>query len=309
MWSWSRGLLPPIFFTHKRVGVCNYSMPIMNEIFKTYKNNPRYKVSNLGKVLDTKRNVLITTHLGKDGYTVTLNYGDGHKPRVPLHRLVAEVFVPNPNNLKRVGFLDRDTTNCNSSNLVWTTHSELLRKLFAHELCQVVKREGTNTREQSIRLGWRNLSFLGLPHYRITTTGEVHAITYEGTIPMRMVPLQGYHTVNLKDPNGKVRHLLVHRLVALAFIPNPDNKPYVNHIDSIRDHNEVSNLEWCTQQENVDHAYDHGPALTRAVSKEQVREIKHLISQNVRNVDIIAKTGVSKQNVESIKYGIAHKTV
>lgn len=67
----------------------------------------------------------------------------------------------------------------------------------------------------------------------------------------------GYSRVQLSR-NGESKDFYVHRLVADAFISNLDNRPYVNHINGIKDDNSLSNLEWVTPSQNSQHAYDSG---------------------------------------------------
>ena len=78
----------------------------------------------------------------------------------------------------------------------------------------------------------------------------------------------GYTNVGLYK-NGKRKFMLVHRLVALAFIPNPENKSQINHRDEVKTNNVVENLEWCSAQENA----NYGTRIQRCVQNRKSQKL------------------------------------
>ena len=79
----------------------------------------------------------------------------------------------------------------------------------------------------------------------------------EKILAITIQPNNGYCYVHIQV-DGKSKGFRVHRLVAETFIPNYENKPYVNHIDGDKTNNCVDNLEWCTAKENTQHAMHNG---------------------------------------------------
>lgn len=97
--------------------------------------------------------------------------------------------------------------------------------------------------------------------FRVYSNGVVYRKNTRGIIeeaPQNYSSRNRNYAYVSYSENGKQKHFSVHRLVGKAFIPNPENKPEINHIDSNPRNNKVSNLEWVTRRENVVHAYENG---------------------------------------------------
>lgn len=119
----------------------------------------------------------------------------------------------------------------------------------------------------------------------------------------------GYPMFSLRDGGPKRQYIKAHRAVALAFIPNPENKPCVNHIDGSRDNCRIENLEWCTPKENMEHEAKLGrvrigiknPACK--LTHEQVIDIRALLALG-KSIKGTAKAfDVSRRTIKAIKTG------
>lgn len=118
------------------------------------------------------------------------------------------------------------------------------------------------------KIQWKKIYVDGeVTRYSISSDGQVR--NDERGNFLKPALCHGYLAVRLAITPQRAARRLVHRLVAEHFIPNPENKPYVNHIDGIKHHNYIDNLEWVTPSENSKHAYESGlrdvSYLTKAV--------------------------------------------
>lgn len=107
---------------------------------------------------------------------------------------------------------------------------------------------------------WKDIAgFEGL--YLVSSRGRIFSTRSGRCLKLKVNVSHGYVEVEL-NVEGTPHYFRVHRLVALAFIPNPDNLPLVNHKDGVKAHNAVSNLEWISHSDNNKHAIALGLSST-----------------------------------------------
>lgn len=106
----------------------------------------------------------------------------------------------------------------------------------------------------------------------------------KGKIMSPATSSHGYITPCLTDSFGKEKSYMLHRLIAIAFIPNPENKPFVNHINGIKSDNRIENLEWCTCYENTMHALENKLRIPKSGESCNLSKMKAANVLELRNL-------------------------
>ena len=233
-----------------------------------------YEVSNLARVRSVDRWLKgggeMRLHKGKirkqrffgDGTNAYVRFfKDKKEYQMLVYRLVAEAFVPNPDHLPEVRHKDGCKTNNAASNLEWfSPHipNEEWRPIAGWEGSYDVSNFG---RVRS------------LDNYRrvCDVNGGEHIRFVKGAIRKLQLLPNGYVSVILKD-GGRKKRFNVHRLVAKAFLPNPNNLPEVNHKDENKLNNYADNLEWCDHTYNVNYGTCR-ERMRKTKSKHQIEQL------------------------------------
>ena len=138
------------------------------------------------------------------------------------------------------------------------------------------------------------------------STGRQKIINIKKVVLKIQTHKQGYLYYRLWD-GLKYKNYFIHRLLCVQFVPNPENKPYVNHKDGNKLNNNIENLEWCTSSENNSHArkmgLNKGYGEGNRHSKLKEKQVIEIRKSNLTSMELSTIYGVTKRTIEDIIKG------
>jgi hypothetical protein len=309
-----------------------------NEIYKPIKDYEKYSISNLGNIKNNTNNKLLKIQKSSGYSTIGLNQ-NSKRDSFLIHRLVAQAFIPNPENKLTVNHINHDKHDNRVINLEWNTQKEQNDHNYKSET-----KKRTTTRARSVAcfdkitnekcIEFRTMAeasewlytkgtskcvdscLAGIRH-SINLNHICHGYIWKYTdldskdldneiwkeIPEEFTLGKSNYWVSnkgrYKNNRGKLiefksafqyitisfrnndKHVMyqLHRIIAYLFVPNLENKPFVNHIDGNKENNCADNLEWVTKSENTKHAHAAGLIKSTARKVNQYDKAGNFIAQ------------------------------
>lgn len=215
-------------------------------------NYENYLIYDDGNVFNKNTNKMLSGSIGENGYKYYRLSKNGKKQMFYAHRLVAEAFIDNADNLPVVNHKDGNKLNNNIDNLEWVSYSDNT-KHFHEE----IKKEKNNRKQEKYISDLENeiwIESIGSKNYMVSNLGRIRNIKTNNIL--HPVETCGYYKVRLSE-NGKTTDWLVHKLVFLSFNKNIslENGFCIDHIDGDKHNNNINNLRKITISKNVQSAY------------------------------------------------------
>lgn len=209
----------------------------MEEWININGTNGKYKISSKGRVMSTAygKETILKHSVTEDGNITVVIRMDGQSKTVRVKNLVASHFLPNPNNYAFVEHKDMNRLNCELSNLEWVEKVQNVQKMKSDVF-------DTDNEQWAVIPNTNGL-------YKVSTLGNIYSLK-RGKFIKTTKPKVGYSSFSI-SVGSHTKLGVVHKLVAEAFIPNPNNYKYVDHIDGDRFNNNVNNLKWCSCKQNA----------------------------------------------------------
>lgn len=158
---------------------------------------------------------------------------------------------------------------------------------------------------QCIIYPYRHLKSLGFSKYFAILTGHIFG-TWNMDYLKEDISDDGYPECVLYDDNSKPHYFKTHRVIALAFVPNPENKDTVNHINGIKTDNNVNNLEWLWNWENMRHAL-HTGLKHSVMTDDMVIEVCRRLQNNESHLEIASAMNIQRHNIADILDGCHYR--
>lgn len=139
----------------------------------------------------------------------------------------------------------------------------------------------------------------------VSDQGQIFSFCQGGKLRRLSIEKDGYVRVNVHVTNFISKKIRVHRLVATAFLPNPNNLPQVNHINGNKADNRVINLEWTSSSDNIKHAFANG---LKHAKKGQDNCLARLTTEKVQRVKQLLAAGQSGSSIAR-EFGVHQTTI